>query len=83
MDLPDPGIEPLSLGSPALAGGFFTTSAIVEALVSTLRADRGVYPTHRTAVKAQHGKTKIQLFMFMPQLRRHRYEFTEVKSYVL
>ena len=23
-DLPDPGIEPLSLMSPALAGGFFT-----------------------------------------------------------
>ena len=26
-DLPDPGIEPTSLASPALAGGFFTTSA--------------------------------------------------------
>ena len=26
-DLPDPGIEPLSLMSPALAGRFFTTSA--------------------------------------------------------
>ena len=26
-DLPDPGIEPESLVSPALAGGFFTTSA--------------------------------------------------------
>ena len=25
-DLSDPGIEPLSLASPALAGGFFTTS---------------------------------------------------------
>ena len=24
-DLPDPGIEPLSLASPALAGRFFTT----------------------------------------------------------
>ena len=24
--LPDPGIEPVSLTSPALAGGFFTTS---------------------------------------------------------
>ena len=28
-DLPDPGIEPMS---PALAGGFFTTSATWEAL---------------------------------------------------
>ena len=26
-DLPDPGIEPVSLISPALAGGFFTTGA--------------------------------------------------------
>ena len=26
-DLPDPGIQPMSLASPALAGGFFTTSA--------------------------------------------------------
>ena len=31
-DLPGPGIEPASLMSPALAGGFFTTSAIWEAL---------------------------------------------------
>ena len=30
-DLPDPGIEPESLMSPALAGGFFTTSATWEA----------------------------------------------------
>ena len=31
-DLPDPGIESTSLASPALAGGFFTTSATWEAL---------------------------------------------------
>ena len=31
-DLPDPGIEPASLISPALAGGFFTTSATWEVL---------------------------------------------------
>ena len=30
-DLPDPGIEPTTLRSPALAGGFFTTSATWEA----------------------------------------------------
>ena len=30
-DLPDPGIEPMSLASPALAGGFFTTSPTWEA----------------------------------------------------
>ena len=31
-DLPDPGVEPMSLASPALADGFFTTSTIWEAL---------------------------------------------------
>ena len=31
-DLPNPGIEPVSLTSPALAGRFFTTSATWEAL---------------------------------------------------
>ena len=30
-DLPDPGIEPVSLALPALASGFFTTSATWEA----------------------------------------------------
>ena len=29
-DLPDPGIKPVSLASPALAGGFFTTSTTWE-----------------------------------------------------
>ena len=30
-DLPDPGIEPVSLVFPALAGGFFSTIATWEA----------------------------------------------------
>ena len=37
-DLLDPGIEPVSLRSPALAGGFFTTGATREAPL-TLRGD--------------------------------------------
>ena len=32
QDLPNPGIKPVSLKPPALAGGFFTTSATLEAL---------------------------------------------------
>ena len=32
-DLPDPGTEPTSLKSPALAGEFFTTSVTREALI--------------------------------------------------
>ena len=35
-DLPDPGIKPTSPGSPALAGGFFATSATWEACLPSL-----------------------------------------------
>ena len=35
VDLPDPGIEHVPPASPALAGGFFTTSAII--MFSTLK----------------------------------------------
>ena len=34
-DLPDPGIKPVSLTSPAVAGGFFTTSTTWEAPIIT------------------------------------------------
>ena len=36
-DLPDPGIEPTFLVSPALAGGFFTTSATWEAYIQGIQ----------------------------------------------
>ena len=35
-DLPDPGIEPVSLMSPALAGGFFITSTTWEVTLDRL-----------------------------------------------
>ena len=38
-DLPYPGIEPMSLVSPALAGGFFTTSATWEVAHTHGQAD--------------------------------------------
>ena len=44
-DLPDPGIEPMSLMSPTLVGGFFTTSTTWETLTlySTLQLMRSQY----------------------------------------
>ena len=44
-DLPDPGIEPASLTSPALAGRFFTTSATWEALVKVEQGTIILMPT--------------------------------------
>ena len=40
-DLPHPGIEPASLMSPALAGGFFTSSATWEALYHVKQLEFG------------------------------------------
>ena len=39
-DLPDPGIEPTFLTSPALAGGFFAASATWEALSFLVAAEQ-------------------------------------------
>ena len=47
-DLPHPGIEPLSLMSPALAGGFFTTSATWEAHPIGLPTAKGHLNVQRT-----------------------------------
>ena len=44
MDLPDPGIATVSLTSPELAGGFFTTSTIWEPrLISLLTSKFCIY----------------------------------------
>ena len=46
-DLPDAGIEPVSLTSPALAGRFFTASATWKACIPTLITEKlahGVLP---------------------------------------
>ena len=46
-NLPYPGIEPVFLMSPALAGGFFTTSATWEAQYTnkyTFRAQKNILP---------------------------------------
>ena len=43
-DLPDPGIEPASLMSPALPGEFFTTSTTREARVNSKGLKNGQNP---------------------------------------
>ena len=41
-DIPNPGMEPMSPASPALTGGFFTTSAPREAQSVTMEGIREV-----------------------------------------
>ena len=52
-DPPNPGIEPTSLMSPALAAGFFTTSAILETLNTVLTVKS------KAVVWVQHGRKCI------------------------
>ena len=42
-DLPNPGIEPMSLKSPALTGSFFATSATWKAPLITLKTQKCPY----------------------------------------
>ena len=43
-DLPNPGIQPVSLLSPPLAGGFFTTSTIWETQTHPFPSQTGIKP---------------------------------------
>ena len=64
-DLPDPGIEPASLMSPALAGGFFTTSTTGETL-------QGFYPLVVTRVLGvlcqKPGQRPTEIFSVISEL---------------
>ena len=51
-DLPKPGIEPLSLRFSALAAGFFTTSAIWEALVLQMHCSNPVFTCHSSCASS-------------------------------
>ena len=61
-DLPHPGIEPQSLVSPALAGGFFTTGAIWEAGVLEWVAIflfQGMFPTQGSNLGLPHSRQML------------------------
>ena len=53
-DLPDPGIKPVSLMSPALAGGFFTNSATwvseSHSVMSNTLRPHGLYSPPRSSI---------------------------------
>ena len=58
-DLPDPGIEPASLMSPALAGEFFTTSATWDApstFLSSVQFSHSVVSNSLQPHEPQHAK---------------------------
>ena len=66
-DLPNPGMEPVSLASPALTGRFFTTSATWEAPSKVQGIPKGssnIYSTrqhHRTLREDSHPTCRLIL----------------------
>jgi len=69
-DLPDPGIEPASLTSPALVGGFFITSAAWEAQSmgsQRVRRDRATTKLYLTA--GMHNSRKFSNFLLWASMR--------------
>ena len=66
-DLPNPGIEPASLTSSALAGGFFTTNAAWETqwkILTTIKIWKEVQYHYRKL--ASWNESQIQLTIFHP-----------------
>ena len=87
-DLPDPKIKPVSLISPALAGGFFTSSATWEAQI---QADKRPKPTPRERYtqshpqlgnnKGLHGITPIFRLTVTPTPGQHQRAYTVSHQY--
>ena len=77
-DLPDSGIEPTSLASPALAGGFFTAWATWEALVCAEGRRKGNTQRREGAPRPQPLHLKAAMTAGVPSL-----SFSEVTCYHL
>ena len=61
-DLPDPGIKPTSLMSPALAGGFFTTSTIWDSeSLSERGGKRQTDDTYSWSIKGSQDSVPARL----------------------
>ena len=63
-DLPHPGIKPASLGSPALAGRFFTTSATWEAHCTVPTHPRPLPPSMGVLLKYSHAQESQDSSLF-------------------
>ena len=74
-DLSDPGIEPRSLISPALAGRFFTTAPPGKPQVTPILCQQAIlFPTSKRAVRTSKDSTELEArssgvkFRFLSQL---------------
>ena len=66
-DLPNPGIAPMSLASPGLAGGFLTTGATWEAL-----DPHTLWPKHQNIKQKQYCNGSIKDFKNGPHQKKKK-----------
>ena len=91
-DLPNPGIEPVSLWSPELAGGFFTTSATWEAQAYTvlcvnyisIQLEEKTYLNKRKWQEGKKGEPKLHKARraFVYEIKAHRIHDRSITSRV-
>ena len=61
-DLPNPGIKPASLTSPALAGGFFTTSATWEGRYTIdITLVSGIFVEYSILCSSKGGEDQVKV----------------------
>ena len=71
MDLPNSGIKPMSLASPTLAGGFFTTSASWEISYTYMQTQKCIYSS---SIWVPHSFLQIELTLeFIPFKKKFIY----------
>ena len=87
--LPDPGIEDKSLESPALAGGFFTTSAIweVQVFLTENFMDRGAWQAIvHGAVESDMTEKRVREYVLIIQVTKEyivKYSHYHYTSYLV
>ena len=83
-DLPNPGIEPTSLMPPALAGGFFMTSATWEALICIWSSSNPLFlqafPYHHSWAPTISLPSQSYVVIFYPSCGHHEWALLSLNA---
>ena len=86
-DLPDPGIDPLSVASPALAGGFFTSAPPGETLGClkvAIQKKKKTCPTYQWLghfKRMGHTSSWVQTYQWLGHFKRMGHTSSWVQTY--
>ena len=88
-DLPNPGIKPVSLTSPALAGRLFTISGTHNAAKDLLKPQQGtdsILDQPYNGIYTANEKTRVNMHVLKRKTLKHHYEkkgMNRVNNFVL